>query len=296
MSYNKRDKMGNKKYIAFLLVLVIISTLSFVLSQNNPVVYQGDIINENYLESLRLEANVECLQNSQCSEGYECVANKCLETKKINNCKDIGLSTSTRRLKDGDFLNAYKRVITGAQLSDLLTNGELVEVVDNQLIEYFYTQVILIGNSKIEKEDLDYLIKTNSNEPIYILRITFSKSVDFSSRNIQGQVLRILGKEYVIGTDSTNSVISLISNTEEIKLEKLKNVKMNSNSLSGTIANIEKDSNGEVAVFEIAFNMPDNSNIKVGKNAADSVFDAIKLSFNSVDVNDFADVRIGGKC
>ena len=44
MSYNKRDKMGNKKYIAFLLVLVIISTLSFVLSQNNPVVYQGDII------------------------------------------------------------------------------------------------------------------------------------------------------------------------------------------------------------------------------------------------------------
>ena len=117
-----------------------------------------------------------------------------------------------------------------------------------------------------------------------------------SSRNIQGQVLRILGKEYVIGTDSTNSVISLISNTEEIKLEKLENVKINSNSISGTIANIEKDSNGEVAVFEIAFNMPDNSNIKVGENAADRVFDAIKLSFNSVDANGFALASIEGKC
>src|SRR3989344_332992 len=288
--------MGNKRYIVILLILVVISALSFVLSQNSSVVYQGSIINEDYLESLRLEANVECLQNSQCSEGYECVANKCLETKKINNCKDMGLSTPTRRLKEGDFLNAYKRVVTSSQLQDLLANGELVEVVDNQLIEHFYTQVILIGETKIEKENSDYLIKTNSNEPIYILRITFSKSVDFSSRNIQGQVLRILGKEYVIGTDSTNSVISLISNTEEIKLEKLENVKMNSNSLSGTIANIEKDSNGEVAVFEIAFNMPDNSNIKVGENAADRVFDAIKLSFNSVDANGFADARIGGKC
>jgi len=288
--------MGNKRYIVILLILVVISALSFVLSQNSSVVYQGSIINEDYLESLRLEANVECLQNSQCSEGYECVANKCLETKKINNCKDMGLSTPTRRLKEGDFLNTYKRVVTSSQLQDLLANGELVEIINNQLIEHFYTQVILIGNSKIEKENSNYLIKTNSNEPIYTLRVAFSKSVDFSSKNIQGQVLRILGKEYIIGRDSTNSAISLISNTKEIKLKKFENVKMNSNSVSGAITNIDQDSNGEVAVFEIAFNMPDNSNIKVGKNAADSVFDAIKLSFNSVDVNDFADVRIGGKC
>ena len=286
--------MGNKKYVVILLILVVIGTLSFVLLQNSLVT--ADVNDKEYLNNLKLQANVECLQNSQCSEGYECVANKCLETKKINNCKDMGLSTPTRRLKEGDFLNTYKRVVTSSQLQDLLANGELVEIINNQLIEHFYTQVILIGNSKIEKENSNYLIKTNSNEPIYTLRVAFSKSVDFSSKNIQGQVLRILGKEYIIGRDSTNSAISLISNTKEIKLKKFENVKMNSNSVSGAITNIDQDSNGEVAVFEIAFNMPDNSNIKVGENAADRVFDAIKLSFNSVDANGFADARIGGKC
>ncbi len=44
--------MGEKKYVLLLLVLVVISTLSFVLSQNDSIVYQENITNETINESI----------------------------------------------------------------------------------------------------------------------------------------------------------------------------------------------------------------------------------------------------
>lgn len=180
----------------------------------------------------------------------------------------------------GKPINIAKKVLTRKDLPYLLSDGEIVEIIDDELIEYLYSPVILIGENKIEKKDNDYFIKTN-NESIYTLRISFSIGIDFSSKNIQGQVLRVLGKEYVIGKDSTNSVIELVSDKKTIKLQNEENIK------------ITQDKNGNVIIIEISFS-PQN-NIKVEENFAELTFEAVKLSFNNVN-GDFADVEIGRKC
>lgn len=250
----------------------------------------------DYLEEARLLANVECLQNSQCSKDCECIANKCIEIKEISKCQSVDLTTPTRKLREGYSLNAYKRVITQAQLPHLLAVGELVEIKDSQLIEYFYIQNILISDYKIEKEKSNYVIKTNPNKPLYTLRVTFSNNVDFSDEKIQGQVLRILGNEYIIGKESTNSAIYLVSDDKEIELKKSENVKINSGLINGAITNIMNDSNGKVARFEVAFYISDKKDIVIKGDAINGVFDSIRLSFDPANINDLIDARIGGKC
>ncbi len=289
--------MNNKKYLILIVsILLIICILFILLFYNNFMT--GNVIKKDYLKTLKLQSNIECLQNSQCSEGYECISNNCIKSAEMNNCQNIQLSTSTNKLKSGMPINSYKKVITNSELPNLLTNGKIIEIIDDKLTEYFYTQVILIGNNKIEKENLNYLIKTNSNEPLYTLRIAFSKGIDFSDREIQGQVLRILGKEYTIGYDSTNSLIYLISEDKTIKLEEGRSIKIGllSSEAKDSLVKINKDINSEVNSIDVSFDLSDVGDIKTGEDYVNSVFNNLDFSFYSVDANEFADVRIGGDC
>ena len=281
-------RVGSYKSLMFgglvlLIFLIIVSMLTgFGLSQK-PYLSSYVILDEKYLEGLRLNAGVECLQNSQCSEGYICFKNKCKENGEINFCEEISLSGVNHKLQVGGSINYVKKAISNYRLPNLLADGKLVEIVDDELIEHFYKPTILIGNSEIKKETKTYFIKPESNETIYPFRFIFSKSVDFSSKNIQGQVLRILGKEYVIGGNSTNSIIYLISDDKEIKLENGEGVGVGGISIGGTLVELSRDSKGDVAMFKILFNM--QNNLKVEDNYVDPVFDGIKLSFKHVDKN-----------
>lgn len=283
-----------------LILSVIILIFSLVFSQMILATNAVSPIDKDYLDSLKLQAKVECLQNSQCLDGFECIYNKCIDKNSINICKKISLSTHTRKLEEGSAINSIKEVITNSELPYLLNDGEIVEILNGDLIEHLYRQDILIGDYKLEKENEGYfIIANNSSEPIYTLRITFSKGVDFTSGNIKGQVLRILGKEYTIGEDSTNSFIYLISNNKTIRLEDGKNVEVNSfsNPIKETYVSIANDADGNVVMFEIKFTMQEKNkdNIGVRENYMDSVSNAINLSFNYAD-DEFADVRIGGNC
>ena len=272
-----------KKGVLFLglLVLVVVSVIIILpkINLTGFAIFSEDL-SEDYLEGLRLKAKVECLQNSQCSEGFECSGNKCVDEEEINLCQDFKLYSGGTKLEVGQPINSVKSVITHGQLPYLLSPGEIVEVVNEGLIEYIYLQIIFIGENKIEKENEDCFIKKN-NEPFYTYKLVFSKAVDFSSENIQGQVLRILGEEYVIGSKSDNSKIYLISDNKEIKLE------------DGGDIKITRNEEGNVIMFEIGFN-PQN-NLKVKEDFSDSTFNAIKLSFDNFN-GGFADVRLGGSC
>lgn len=269
-----------KKGVLFwgLLILLIASIIFIILPKINPTGFATQSIDASHLEELRLKAEVGCLQNSQCPGGFGCVGNVCVNKNEINLCQDFKLYSGSRRLEVGQPINSIKEVLTDGQLPYLLPDGEIVEEVNNELIEYFYIQVILIGDNKIEKENEYYTIA--NDKPLYIYRLILSTGVDFSNKNIRGQVLRILGEEYIIGSNSDNSNIYLVSNKENVRLQDKENVK------------ITNDENGNVIMIEIEFFSQDK--IKNNEANVDSVFSSTKLSFKYD--NNFADVRIGGNC
>ncbi len=286
-----------KEVLIGLVIIIVVVILSFIiLPKTGFAIYQyshSKILDKDYLENLKLKANVECLQNSQCPEGFECVGNKCITKSEINLCQNIKLFTPTRKLKTGQPINSIREIITDSELPHLLADGDLVELIDNKLTKHFYVQVIYIGENNLEKENGEYSININ-NKPIYTYRLMFSKSVDFSSENIRGQVLRILGKEYVIDSKSDNNKIILIYDNKKIKLEDEKSV---NDIIKESLVNIKRNEDGKIIMFEVSFNIQDKdkSNIKVKENYSDPVFNAIKLSFDGID-NEFADIRLGGNC
>ncbi len=253
----------------FVLIIFVFPKTGFVTQSIDP----------NYLEELRLKAGVECLQDSQCSNDSECIGNICVEKKEIDLCQKVNLSTGPTPLRIGGSINMAKRVLTGKDLPYLLSDGKLVEIVKGEVIEYLYSPILLIGNNKIEKENQDYLIK--NNEPPYTYKLAFSKPIDFSNKNLQGQTLRIFGEEYIISSNSDDSNLYLVSDKGNIKLQNKDNIQ------------ITKDENRKVLEINI---ISSTSNIlKVSDNLTESTFNVIKLSFNSAD-DTFADVKIGGTC
>jgi hypothetical protein len=260
-----------------LLSLVLVSALIlFIFPKTGFVTALVDSYN---LESLKLKANVECLQDSQCASDSECLNTACVNKKEIDVCKEVSLSTTARSLKVGDSINYAKMSLSQSDLPDLLTDGKLVEIIDGKLIEHLYSPSILLSSSKIEKENEVYSIK--NNYPIYTYKLIFSKAVNFSSENIIGQSLRILGKEYLIGSNSDNSNIELILNKSSIQLFNKENTK------------ITQDENGNVILIEVlSYPLQD---LKTNDNFVDPTFNSMKLSFNSADDN-YADIQFGGNC
>lgn len=270
--------MKKERLIRVLTVLVLIGILSFVAFPKTGFVI-SQTINANQLENLKLNAQVECLQNSQCSENQECIENRCINKNEIDICKNIGFSTYSRSLKNGDSINSIKSVLTKADLPYLLSNGKLAEIIDRKLIEYFYSPVLIIGDNKIEKESQDYMIE--NSEPVYTYKLTFSNPVDFSNKNLHGQIIKIFGEEYVIDKNSKNSNIELVSKKKNIVLKNSENIK------------ITEDENGNIISIEIEFNSPNK--IKIKENYSESLFNKIKLSFDKAD-SEFVDIKIGGNC
>lgn len=271
--------MQKERWIRILIILIIGGILSFFVFFSSSFAIQTSALNQNELENLKLKAQVECLQNSQCSGSQECLGNQCVEKSEIDSCKNVGLSTASRNLKEGDSINSVKRVLTRIDLPYLLSDGELVDIVDGKAVEYFYSPIITVGDNKIEKENGDYIIKNDG--PLYTYKLTFSNPVDFSNKNIHGQVLKILGEEYLIGKNSDNSNIELISKNKNLKLKDADNIK------------ITHDENRNVLSIEIDFDSLNK--IKVRENYSDSLLNKTKLSFDNFS-GEFADVKIGGIC
>jgi hypothetical protein len=259
------------------LSLVFVSVLIFFIFPKTG--FATASIDASTLENLRQKAEVECLQNSQCSNNSECMNNACVDKKDIDVCQEVSLSTTVRSLHVGDSINSAKKTLSESDLPSLLTDGKLVEIIDGKLIEHLYSPAILLSTSKIESENEIYSIKNNG--ALYTYRLIFSRGVDFSSKNIIGQSLRILGDEYVIGSNSDNSNIYLVSDNKNILLQNNENIK------------ITNDKEGNVILIDILFYPL--VNIKASDNFIDPTFNSMKLSFNSIKDN-FADVRFGGNC
>lgn len=288
------------KRIFFFLLLIVLSIISFnlALSYKESLNYKINPLNEEYFGGLRDTAKVECLKNSQCSAIQECFENRCIDKNKINLCSSMGLFNSYEHLKLGNSINDFRWVITETLWPNLLSDGLLVEIVNNNLTEHFYVQAIFIGDAKIEEENNNYFIKMGGDKEdfLYKYKIYFSNDVDFSSENIKGNVLKILGKEYIIGEGSTNSAIYLISEEKKTRLEDGNKAAIESNLIDGTLVRFLKGESGNIATIEISFTKLDSERIFGGEKYIDPLFNAIELSFNSVDNLGKVDIEIGGYC
>lgn len=293
--------MWNKKMLSIIFVSMIFLFIFFVaglaLSQSQVIKYNIDPIDKGYLENLRSQLNVGCLQNSQCSDGYECIDGNCIINEEVNSCRDISLAPVSRPLFIGQPLNMYREAFTETNLPHLLADGIIAVSENGNITEYNYAQIIFSGNSKLRSENGQVVLRASENPDdfFYKYRLYFSNDVDFSSRQIRGQVLRILGNEYIIGNDSTNLDLYLISNQRQIKLESNRRVMVGQNEISGANVQMIRGDTG-VEVIEITFNKGgvERQTIGVGNSYADPVFNSSSISFNSY--SDRASITIGGEC
>jgi hypothetical protein len=124
---------------------------------------------------------------------------------------NINLATSSQKLYYGSRLNAARSTITAQELPNLLEDSK---VIDDTGTEYSYKQSITPGASKIDfstsggdLEDPALLIEagTDANNYLYQYTLTMNKNLDISNADVQGNNIKILGKDYTIGTGSTLS-------------------------------------------------------------------------------------------
>ena len=282
-----------RKVIGLLsLIVLFVLGISFVLSERISWEYAVTSISASSQEDLRSQAQVECLSNSQCLGESECLENKCIDREKINLCQNIKLVPTSQHLSKNDSINKFRDTFTDGALPYLLTDGTIVAVIGKNLTIYEYVQVIKLGNKKLSFNQEIPVINSegNKDEPLYILGIYFSNGIDFSNENIKGQSLRILGKEYVIGDKSTNSVIYLISEDRKIKLRDEQKIILGSQSIENVKVTFRKDVRGHVLGIEMSFVSEDKRSNYIEDKHLDPVFNAIEISLNQNNM------KIGGYC
>ena len=153
----------------------------------------------------------------------------------------------------------------------------------------------MLGDNKFEKNNGQYSVRIdNQSTFLYKYKIYFSKDVDFSNKNILGQTIRILGKEYIIEENSNNTEIYFNSNERRIELQHENQAIVGSQIIEGTKVTFIKGRRDYVSGIEVDFAPLDN--VYSTEKYVDPIFGSIEFSFNSVDATETADMTLGGKC
>lgn len=122
----------------------------------------------------------------------------------------------SQKLYYGDSLNAGITSIGATELGKVLADGS---VTDLKGTAYTYTQSIKLGSTQSVfgtsggdiSDPIIYLDAGTANTaPIYNYTLSFSKNLNVSdATNVQGQKVKILGVDYVIGASSSNTTLYL---------------------------------------------------------------------------------------
>jgi hypothetical protein len=135
------------------------------------------------------------------------------------------LDTSARKLYYGDAINVAKTALSSSDLPNVLADGKVMDLAG---IEYKYTQSIVLGDTvsqfSTSSGDLKdpavlFEVGTTNTDPLYNYTLSFTKNINVAdSTNVQGQKIKILGVDYVIGASSTNSSLYLYGAGETINI------------------------------------------------------------------------------
>ncbi|VVB78480.1 Uncharacterised protein [uncultured archaeon] len=138
----------------------------------------------------------------------------------------INLATSARKLYYLDAINVARSSISSTEMPNVLADGK---VIDLKGTEYKYTQTVVpgtvataFGTSGGDLNDPALYVDvgtTPTTAQLYNYTLSFTKNINVSDDvNVQGQKIKILGVDYVIGTGSTNNTLYLYGSGETVTL------------------------------------------------------------------------------
>jgi hypothetical protein len=152
------------------------------------------------------------------------------------------LSTANTKLYLGDAINTAKQTVTKADLPTTLASGVFS---DDTGTNYNYDQYIVVGSrtvtfgnsgSDIEDPTLYINAGTAYGSPIYTTRVVFTKPLNVSSSDVQGNVITMFGNEYTIGSGSTTSALILYGSSNAQTISEGESVTINVGGTDHTVS------------------------------------------------------------
>ncbi len=135
----------------------------------------------------------------------------------------VTLATSARKIYYGDAMSAPISSLTYTELGNVLADETFTDLSGTA---YDYTQTVKVGpavtafgTSGGDIDDPVVYIDADStvNGKLYNYTLSFTKNLNVSdATNVQGQKIKILGVDYVIGSSSTNSTLYLYGSGETV--------------------------------------------------------------------------------
>jgi len=139
---------------------------------------------------------------------------------------NVNLASSSRKIYYGDAINVAKTSLTSTELPNVLSASKFTDLSGTQ---YSYTQTIkpgpaavTFGTSGGDLNDPKLHIDGGDSGALtaghlYNYTLSFSKNINVSDTvNVQGQKIKILGVDYVIGSGSTNTTLYLYGSGESL--------------------------------------------------------------------------------
>ena len=185
--------------------------------------------------------------------------------------ESVPLGTSNNMLYMNDSINKARTTITKTNLGTVLADGTLSDDNGN---DYDYTQQITLGSSQIvfgnSGQSVDPVpmiqIGTDSSVPAYTYKLTFSKNVNVSSPDVQGNTFDILGQEYTIGSSSTNATLYLYGAGASVALNEGENATITVGGVSHVVKlnGVSGTTQAQVTVDGIQKEVTEGSTYKFG--------------------------------
>ncbi|MEN9626222.1 MAG: S-layer like family, N-terminal region [archaeon] len=135
----------------------------------------------------------------------------------------VALFTGGTKLYINDTLNTVKTTITKSELPNTLKDESFSGNVDASI-----TQTIKVGNDPrityekqpTSSDDPSVVLKlsTNSDLPMFNLTATFSKAVNFSSIDSEGNSFTLFGMPVTVGSATTATTLVLLKSAEKLDL------------------------------------------------------------------------------
>ena len=205
----------------FASAVMLTSTVGFAAAANYPspfssgaaVVYGINAANTDVMAAVDVYAN---LKGSTTSTSTTTVTS--------SGGDSVNLASSARKIYYADAINVAKTSLTSTEMANVLGSAKFTDLSGTQ---YTYTQTISPGPAAItfgtsggDLADPTLYIDAGNNGALtngwlYNYTLSLSKNLNISdATNVQGQKIKILGVDYVIGAGSTNTTLYLFGSGE----------------------------------------------------------------------------------
>ncbi len=130
-------------------------------------------------------------------------------------CDSFSLSVISSKLWIGDPINKIKSIVTDSELPGLLEDR-----LDYTNVSIQSTQTLVIGSSIIENDtgNVHIQIGATSSNIFYNYTLTFNRAVNFVTRDSIGELIKMMGQDFIIGTDTSANDLVLYRSGQKVDL------------------------------------------------------------------------------